>query len=46
MFTVYNDYINNVVYIMDHEGEVRSEEYYSSSASLSLSEEAEKAQEI
>jgi type IV pilus assembly protein PilY1 len=44
MFTVYNDYINNVVYIMDYEGEVRSEEYYSSSASLSLSEEAEKAQ--
>ena len=44
MFTVYNDYINNVVYIMDYDGEVRSEEYYSSSASLSLSEEAEKAQ--
>ena len=45
MFSVFNDYINNVVYIMDYEGEVRSEEYYSSSASLSLSEEAEKAQE-
>ena len=44
MFTVYNDYVNNVVYIMDHTGEVRVEEYTSSSSSLALSEEALRAQ--
>ena len=44
MFSVYNDYVNNVVYIMDHEGEVNEFEYFSSSASISFSEEAQKAQ--
>jgi type IV pilus assembly protein PilY1 len=44
MFSVYNDYINNVVYIMDNEGEVRELEYFSSSAEISASDEALKAQ--
>ena len=44
MFTVYNDYINQVVYIMDHTGEIRAEGYTSSSSSLALSEEGLQAQ--
>ncbi len=44
MFTVYNDYINNNVFIMDHTGEIKRREYISSSSSLSSSQEAERAQ--
>ena len=44
MFTVYNDYINNNVFIMDHTGEIIRREYNSSSSSLSSSQEAERAQ--
>ena len=43
MFTVYNDSINNVVYIADHEGEIFEEEYFSGSAGISSSREATKA---
>ena len=43
MFTVYNDYINNIVYIADHEGSIREEEYSSGSANISSSVEAKKA---
>ncbi|MAH97900.1 MAG: pilus assembly protein PilY [Euryarchaeota archaeon] len=43
MFTVYNDYINNVVYITDHEGTVREESYSSGSVSLANSLEGQKA---
>ena len=43
MFTVYNDYINNMVYIADHEGSIREEEYSSGSANISSSVEAKKA---
>ena len=42
MFTVYNDYINNKVYIADHEGSIREEEYSSGSANISRSVEAKK----
>ena len=43
MFTVYNDSINNVVYIADYKGEIFEEEYYSGSAGISSSREATKA---
>ena len=39
MFTVYNDYINNVVYRVDSDGLITSYEYSSGSASLGQSEE-------
>ena len=45
MFTVYNDSINNVVYIADHVGEIFEEEYFSGSASIGSSREATKAKE-
>ena len=45
MFTVYNDSINNVVYIADYQGEIFEEEYFSGSASISSSREATKAKE-
>ena len=45
MFTVYNDSINNVVYIADHVGEIFEEEYFSGSASINSSREATKAKE-
>ena len=43
MFSVYNDYINNVVYIADEEGNISEYEYFSSSASIEASLEAQKA---
>ena len=43
MFTVYNDYINNMVYIADYEGSISEEEYSSGSANISSSVEAKKA---
>ena len=43
MFSVYNDYINNVVYIADEEGNISEYEYFSSSASVEASLEAQKA---
>ena len=41
MFTVYNDYINNVVHIADHDGDITSYEYASGQASLTQSEEGQ-----
>ena len=41
MFTVYNDYINNVVHIADHDGDLTSYEYASGQASLTQSEEGQ-----
>ena len=43
MFTVYNDYINNIVYIMDFAGEVKQYSYVTSSSSIDRSKEAVKA---
>jgi len=43
MFTVYNDYINNIVYIMDFAGEVKQYSYNTSSSSIDRSKEAVKA---
>ena len=43
MFTVYNDYINNIVYIMDFAGEVKEYSYFTSSSSIDRSKEAVKA---
>ena len=42
MFTVYNDHINNKVYIADHTGEVSEEEYSSGSANIGSTVEARK----
>ena len=38
MFTVYNDYINNVVHIADYDGDIDSYEYESGQATLTQSE--------
>ena len=43
MFSVFNDYVNSVVYIADDEGSITEYEYFSSSASVEKSLEAQKA---
>ena len=43
MFTVYNDYVNNVVYIADHEGSIREEPYFSGAVGIQNSLEGQKA---
>ena len=43
MFSVFNDYVNSVVYIADDEGSITEYEYFSSSASIEKSLEAQKA---
>ena len=43
MYTVYNDYINNVVYIADSEGTIREEPYFSGAVSIQNSLEGQKA---
>ena len=43
MFTVYNDYVNNTVYITDYEGKTTSQTYSSGNAEIGNSLEGRRA---